>query len=472
LLVGKDVDDKFPAKHLFSNVLYFIKWRNTLSSIKITYENNSYLVKLTVIAFMIFFSTFFLNLFLSKHLTTAVYGDLMLGIKLITVVSGIITLGTAQGVKKYFPSYIKNGDVTQALQYLRWNIKIVILASFLLLVFVTIMLIMFYLLGFLDANGLSGPHISWLMIIFAPLSAGVSICSAYLLIYRGYVLSFILNRFVQNLIIIAVFFLCIYWLEWVITDYSIVAVMFISLLFSFLIIAATLTKSSADFNEITIRKIMEQNLSVGKDWFKYSLQGLLSTIVMMLYFTLDLLILEVVHPEEEAVGKYAAVLAVTGIMYIVPKNIYKNFSVSIGSCFEEGKIAYLQQELNRLNIFTGIYSFIFAIIVVVFSHFFLKIFGHGYTDVTLPLIIVAIAAGIQNFATPAKLLLFYGGRQKLVIGINVTLLTILVVFGSLFVYWWGIIGIAIATAVAYVLEVCFCVFFVRAQLNIKLFGIF
>ncbi|MDA0713310.1 MAG: oligosaccharide flippase family protein, partial [bacterium] len=402
--------------------------------LKNKFRKNAFIANLFILGFLAYIAKFTLNVFLARNLSPALYGDYSLGYKLLFLLAGLITVGTQGGALFFYSRFVNEKKDEYAQGFVRWNFKIWLYATVLSSLILISVFTVLFLLGNFNSGSTEQIHVSIFMAIFAPTVAASTVLATYLLVYGDYLFSQSLTGFSYSVIFLVLFVFCIKLLHWHVNDWSLVLITMVTTFLAFLATLIVTMIKSEHWRKINIIMAIKQKLTAGRSWFIYSVQICLSNFILSAVFFVDLLLLELIHPDENSVGKFAAISALGSIIYIVPYALYKNLRKNVSVYLSDGRTALLQKDLNQLSKITFFYSFALVVIISMFSQFFLSLFGHSYTDVQLPLIVVLVGASIQNFAMPGVLLLEYGGFPKEVICLNVFILASLIILGGIFIY--------------------------------------
>ena len=204
-------------------------------------------------------------------------------------------------------------------------------------------------------------------------------------------------------------------------------------------------------------------------WIPYNFTSVL--LVFNLMFIIDILIIEWIHPSEHATGYYAAILVISTIMWEVPKAITLYLAPKITPLLKTKKYHDLQLILNTTNRISLPVIAVLFIIIVIFSYSLLAQFGPMYTHVQAPLIILCTGYLIGATALAnARILMFIDSKLTLIL--NITQVGLLVVFGIVLTYFFGLIGMSLSVLIASTCNTIIMYYFVNKKIPIKPFGIF
>lgn len=430
-----------------------------------------FIVNLFVFGFCSYLASLALNVFLARNLSPAVYGDYSLGYKLLFLLAGLISVGSQGATLFFFPRFISEKKEESAQDFVHWNFKIWLCATVLSTLLLSLVFFILFFSGYFDLGSVNKIHISVFMAVFAPCVAASTILAAYLLVYGDYLFSQTLTSFSYNVVFLAVFVFCIKLLRLDVNDADLILITLGTTFLSLLVTLIVTMLKSKHWRKLNFAKAVKQRLTIGRGWLIYSVQICLSYSIQTAIFSMELLLLELIHPDENSVGKFAAMNALGSIIYLVPSALYNNYRKNISVYLSNGKVDLLQVDLDKINRVTFVFSGVLVVVIALFSHFFLSLFGHFYTDIKLALLIFLIGGAIQNFAVLGVQLLQYGGFPKLVIYVNIFVLASLTVLGGIFTCYWGVLGMAIARLVVNCLQVLIYSILVRKKLNMKMLSV-
>lgn len=183
-------------------------------------------------------------------------------------------------------------------------------------------------------------------------------------------------------------------------------------------------------------------------WSRTSFRLMTSQAIFLVMSVTDLYLVELLVKNETAVDKYAAVLTVCGVLWLLSLNIYRFIAARVSTAMESGQFARLRKmiwQASLVNLFVcgGVVA-----IIIIFRATILSSFSAHYvtTQTELTMIILALGCFLGSFSKPAIFLLAYAGGEKQLINLSIIEFASLLILGVPLTLWLGIVGTAIATA--------------------------
>lgn len=426
-------------------------------------EKTYFLFVLVVIGYLAKYS---LNVVLAHHLPPALYGDYSIAIKVLAVLITTILFGTNVGAQRFFGGYLHDNKKLTAVHYMAWNIKLVgftFLLSFFLAVFFLILAHVFSLWKIRDIQNY---HLAFYMLWIAPFAAFATLFSCFLLSTGKALTSTTLTNIIRYLTQL-VFFGVVIFFDLELDNLTIVAALF----FTFAMIAwLSLLLMDAECMQIIRLGLREISLAHVKEakWFLTSSKFIMNNILFMIINVADLMIIEILPIPEDNVGHYAAVLVITGSMWLVSVNLYQTIKPKVSSLLtsEKGKKT-LQVELNQINFVVFSILTVLCAAILYFAPNLLLHFGPTYIHAYHTLIILTIGTYVAALTRFSMVLLVYAGYEDVALKVNYIELASIILLTIPATYYYGIRGAAIATSFILILKSIIGVYLVRKSLGIR-----
>jgi O-antigen/teichoic acid export membrane protein len=205
-----------------------------------------------------------------------------------------------------------------------------------------------------------------------------------------------------------------------------------------------------------------------KEWWEVSLRLIFNQFVYLIVSALDLILLEIIDPNEAVVGYYAAALTVTGLIWMTQLALFQHISPMISSSIEtENDKKELQVLINKAQINNIVLNSILIALITIFTNPILKFFGPEYLAAKIPLWILLGATFISLLSTPASKLLAYSGNEKSLLFISILQVTTMLISGVILISLFGMIGAALAVMTTLLVRGIASIYFVRIKLAMR-----
>lgn len=414
---------------------------------------------------------FLFNTFLTRHLSSALFGDFSVALSVFNVVSAYMLFGTATSSIRFFSSYLKKNEIESASIFIAWNLRIVLISSLIFFVLLTLFTTMIMGLHLFHIYDIREYHLVVYFLWIAPLGALTLLFSSYLLCNRNvYLGTFFgansLYLFGILLLIPATF----------IFDITLRIKSLWLLIFCVTTIIATIQSFILFFK---MRDVLERSFSYffkktisdqarKKEWWEVSLRLIFNQFVYLIVSALDLILLEIIDPNEAVVGYYAAALTVTGLIWMTQLALFQHISPMISSSIEtENDKKELQVLINKAQINNIVLNSILIALITIFTNPILKFFGPEYLAAKIPLWILLGATFISLLSTPASKLLAYSGNEKSLLFISILQVTTMLISGVILISLFGMIGAALAVMTTLLVRGIASIYFVRIKLAMR-----
>ena len=426
-------------------------------------------VTLLILGISSYFLGYFFNAFISRCMTPELYGDFSIMFRSIAVISLFLLLGTNISSVKYLSIYFDSGTTDNINSFMRWNLKLI----FKTFAICFILFILFYLvlvfLHVITVKNFYTYHYSVYALWLAPFSAFCMLLSSYLLGNKLNCLSFFFNKMAVYFFLIIFLLVFVFIFELSMQFYHILLFLLIIFLLIIIIELILLNKVFKEHNvNIKLKKYKFESENSRK-WFTDSLR---LTPVQMIYTLLcfiDLLIIEWIHPSEQATGYYAAMFTIVNILWVVPGSVTLFLAPRVTPLIERKNYKELQIIVNVANYINLPILILILFSIIYFSNFLLAFFGSGYASAQIPLIVLSIAYFFIGISlSSARVLIFLD--SKAILFINALELIFIISISPVLTYYFGILGMSFAVLIATVFKVVMIYLACRKRLPIKPFS--
>lgn len=182
-----------------------------------------------------------------------------------------------------------------------------------------------------------------------------------------------------------------------------------------------------------------------REWIYEALPLVLISGLYVINANTDTLMLGFLR-DSDSVGIYAAANKATSIIVFIQLAVNKTLSPDFSSLYHENKITELQAVVRRSVRWMALASAGAAIVLIAAGPFYLWLYGPGFSDGYIPLIILCCAKALTSTMGSVSFLLIMTGNQT-VAARNVGISAILnITLNLILIPLLGVIGAAIATA--------------------------
>lgn len=407
-----------------------------------------------------------LNVILANHMSTAMFGDYGVAIGVLTGLTTLLLLGSHEAVIKYVPLYKETGDSEKIRAFVKWNIRL-ILGVFLVYYLIIAAAIVIFFKSSPAAFLVS--HMAMYFLVMAPVAAVAILIIHYMLGEDRIILSTTLDIVVRYVILIIVALTAVFFVsdsftnEIIITAWIIVCLLIIALG-----LAALLSGHRNILSQVSTVVKAKIPAIDARAWYRDSIGLAILGTVYALGGYLDLYIVELIGVNEDMVGLYVAILAITEFFFIFPSATSKFVIPHINKMFLSPEHqADLQKRINTTNFFNVVLAVALASVIIIFREPILATFGPEYVAASLPLVFVVIGVTMNAIGDlPDQLLTYAGYENQVTIFIVAEVLTLIGV-GTVLCYFYGLLGLSVATLISLSLRLVLCYWLARKKLPVK-----
>lgn len=421
---------------------------------------------LLILSLLTYLLKYILNVFFAKNLEPHLYGDVIIAFKALNVFSILTLAGTTASAKRFLALYIKTENTTKVSNYLRWNLRLVTYTFSLSLGIALIFWCLIFIFDWLGIKDLGSYHLFVYILLGTPLLALILLLSGYLACNQHIVIAYICRNLMKYVLLIICLSIAVFLFDSAL-DYVSISIIFFSAFVVLIIIEAFLliNKASPIFR---IYLSERRDAKSEQEWLRTSLRLIISNFMFLIICILDLAIVEIFSSQEADVGFYSAILAITGILWVLPGGVFQLMKPSVSSLISstEGKIK-LQKQLGVSNLLLLTTILIVAYGIVVYSRTLLLHFGTAYLVAEPALLIVIVGCCVGVFSQPSTVLLIYSGHEKTLVNINFIEMGLLVLLGIPLTILYGIEGIAIAFITAVTVKTVMNTYYAKIKTGLK-----
>lgn len=417
---------------------------------------------------------YILNAFLANHFSASLYGDFAVAIRILSVVSFVLLFGTSSTSLRYLSIYLQNHDNDSALQYASWNMRFIIKSFLICIILSSACILGGFLLHINGIKHFASYHLAVYLIWLAPIVSIITLLSSYLLSDRKLYAAILLKKFCKYGLQLVFFSVAILLLNISYNSFSVV----ITLLGSYillLLISIILTYVYMPFVRLLQFKNIFHYVSSNRSsaWFSTSLKMLFNSLVFMFICSLDLFIVETVLPQEHAVGHYAAILIITGFLYIVPNGVFSYIKPEISRLVSgDANRGRFQRQWNMTVGVSTFMQVVLLCIILFFGKVLLSHFGTSYSYDYVPLCAAALSVFVITVTMPAVYILNFSDGIRALLYCDILTVILQIIFGVGMTYYFGILGTSISVGISNLPKIIFIVIKARQNSGIKSLIIF
>lgn len=433
-----------------------------------TYKISTNIIITTIIGFLGFLLNYILNIFLARHFSAAYYGDFSIAIKILFLGSTFMLLGTDISANRFFSTYLHREQQKKVSAYLHWNLVFISRAF---LISIVLGLTLFFIMTFFHHMGwkdFASYHLAVYMLWITPLAGMTFLYYSYLIAGGKNKVSTFIVKIGRSLLFFSFFFIALVFLNTPVTDFLVIIVISLSLFIMITIQAWFLRKKLGSLFFTSITSSVKASKADATEWKKVALRLAFISIIYLIISTTDLLIVEIISPNEPDVGYYAAILIISSFIFIFSVAAYQTISPIVARSLATPQgVKDLKSKLRITNCLFFILNIPTVFILIIFGRTFLAHFGQQYLHIDNVLNVSIAAMFILSCAAAPAMLLINGGGEKVLNFIYMCQLALLIIFGTTFTYFFGIMGMAIATLIAASAKTILSLVMVRRKLHIK-----
>ena len=169
----------------------------------------------------------------------------------------------------------------------------------------------------------------------------------------------------------------------------------------------------------------------------------------------------------EAVGIFALAMRAVDMMAISVKAATIALAPNIAKIFRAGDKERLQNMIRKSTRTVFLITFFFAFILILFRHEFLSLFGKGFVEGSIPLIILAVGRLPNAAFASVQMLLKMCGKEFLALKSGIFAVCINFTLSLILTPYFGTVGVAIGLAASRIGQMISETYWVRRYIGIK-----
>jgi O-antigen/teichoic acid export membrane protein len=422
-------------------------------------KHNKNLITTVIVHIFSYVLIYLVNLIMAKLLAPLAYGDMNIIIRTLMLTSVICLLGSDLGARKFLARYIVNHENDLFYGYLQWSKSILIKMTLLIITIASCLILIASILHWFNMIALHRWHPLVYALYLTPIVMFSTLLSAILNSIGRFLLYLIPEVILKHLLFLIIILVMHYSLDQITLYHMIIALG----LERTIILAIQLISVS-----ITLPKLTHETPEQ-KKWSKETLPMMQAEFLHICLIVIDVLMVELLSPNENDVGFYAAISTIAHSILIFNSLFFPVLAPLICPLFERGQNKKLQLIIRSQNALKLVCLLIINLIIIIFGKKLLSQFGQLYVSAYVPMILLALGFSIITLTDSAKHLMTYCGFEKSTMKIQLIYLILSIVLHAIFIPIYGVLGAAIATIITATSIRTFMVYMAKKKLGIGLF---
>jgi len=380
--------------------------------------------------------TYWINVYLAHHLPISDFDDYNVAVSLVTVLSGLATMGLEKYALRIVSLYVERESWSRLRGFWRFSFRAIALFSLLLAGFLSLALESVLTLRHTDF------HLA--IVVYAAFLPLIALCLfmiEVITVYGAQLLALALYRFLLPILFIACLFALgrfnapltaiktslAHGLAWCLT-------------FGLMLLAIRAVQP------VALDKF--QANSKGQRWWVHkSIPLLLSSLAMTILTSSGVIILEILHPSAVDVGAYAMTMQTCGLSSLIGTSTNRYYLPMLVVLLERGDWPGMQRLLGKRFRLIGGFTVVFLSVIAGWGREILSIFNEEFAQAYPALLIAAVGAAMNTLFADAPYCLQFIGHNRLVVGSLSFAVLSMIVLATILGEIYGATGIAIAYAV-------------------------
>jgi O-antigen/teichoic acid export membrane protein len=408
---------------------------------------------LLILTFATYGLKYVVNLVLAKNMPPEVYGDLSLALRFLAIAAALTLLGTGTSAKRFLAKYLQTNRHADAASYLRWNTRLVARAYSLVCIGALLSSALMFHLHLFGIRHIESYHLAVYMLWIAPLVATGTLLAAFLLCDDLPVSSYLFSKTARYALMAAAFYLMFALVEALPSNLTIVGVLaavWLSILVLEVVYAAF--RAPRLFRHLAglVRGLKpEPNPAKEQEWTRISRRLIINHLMFLILGSLDLMLLELLGPNEAQVGYYSAVLTIIGMVWLLPDAPLRPIKPKINTLSSSAADSSVLQRMIRQAVLFNLFT-VTAVTtgIVVFGDRLLSHFGPDYVQAHEALLIGVAAAAVASVTRAGPVLLLFSDNEQTQLKITIFELSVMLCIGVVLAPGLGMVGVAWALFIA------------------------
>ena len=188
------------------------------------------------------------------------------------------------------------------------------------------------------------------------------------------------------------------------------------------------------FKPFPIKEVLEEKqvVSFGKKMYFYALIGFAGGYTITLIMSISL--------PAKYIGVYSILTTLAGLTAFLLNNLNSVFAPVISKYHAAGEIKKLESLFKETTFIINIMSAPFIVLLILFSHDILGLYGKDVSAFTIPFAILLLGSYYNLFVGNSGMLLLMGGWESDEIRIKIANMLLVILFSSIFIAPFGLIA--------------------------------
>ncbi|MCK4869794.1 MAG: polysaccharide biosynthesis C-terminal domain-containing protein [Gammaproteobacteria bacterium] len=423
-------------------------------------EASYFTIAVIIISFV---ARYGVNVLLANHLKAEAYGDYAAMINVVFFAGTVLLLGSDEAALRFIPEYVYKRDWARVSGYIKHHLKLILLISVVVVTVMFLIATVLYLLSRVGVGTFFDYHPILFAIWFAPMFALIVFQAKLLRSLHKVAWSLLTFKILPFLLMAFGIFLFTSKGS-ILTMYQALMVygtgLFVVVITQFILLLAALPYE-VDFSQAEYQK---------RKWFAVSTAIMFASLIFAGVTTVDLLLLELLGPNEAQVGILAAVLTISSGVLTMPLALNAVIAQRVRVLVRRQNHVYLQKYANICNYIIVPPIILVAIAIIVYGKALLGHFGQAFVAGYDVLIFVILILGILSMLTAfGRPLLQYSGRHRQLVYANVVALIVMVVVDIVTMPFYGIYGAVLSMILSRLIVAVWVLWASRKLLHIRAF---
>ncbi len=378
------------------------------------------------------------NLFFARHLGEDLYGDFSFIMAAVLLGSQVVLLGGEEATMRFVPWYVKSGAYDKVAGLIRFFLGGTAVLCVLSIVFL-------WALIFEDDGVRPDPvrfgtvvQLLGLVALCVPIYACMDLGQKILRSFGMLAKSYLPNRLVAPVVTLAVVAIAVA-LHWSLTVWLIPVAIGVGSI-------AALVLQFVLFHRAHFARYVQDKAEYEiLPWLSFSVPAMITALMWKVIAYGDIMMLELLGPDEASVGQFAAAQSATLLLSAVYLAIVTVVAPIISVAARSASRGGLQDLMSSVVTIVAAFAVPFCVLTIAFRHQVMALFGPGYEVATSVLVILTIGQGLSVVLSPSKVFLEYVGRAKAAMWSTALAAVANIVLDVILIPFYGIIGAAVAT---------------------------
>jgi O-antigen/teichoic acid export membrane protein len=394
---------------------------------------------------------FAFDISLARLLTPEDFGDFSIAMSLAFFWTAVALLGGDQSLRKFLPLYL-HSDPAREQGLLRFYLLATISIGLSIAIFGTVLA--YFDVHVFTSTGFDSYHPLIFALWLLPFICVIQLSSTILQIAHFHVSALLPVKIVLPTFLLlslwAGYFLGIRHSAWLVLAY------FAVVSFVVMLTQVSLIKKLA---HITLHRVKHVVFEQNK-WLTLSIPAMFTMLILAALDQVDLIMVEVLDPQESTVGLFAAASKITDWFFLLGSTLGFILLPYIGIA------TTMRQRRKLLKRYT--HSFLWPalallVICILFGETLLGWFGPAYPAAYIPFVILGVGALIHQTFYCAMLFLLLYGYEKLFLMLNVSIILLDIGLNAILIPRFSITGAAVASSVSLILLASMVAVYIRMK---------